>query len=103
MACCIPVLLTTFLFPLTGIYSFTVVPTLAALFFGAIIISAAAIYEFKFLYWCGIAVWIGGCIGAYAGSPWRGIIMIVIVFIGFVIPGIIFNRKYKDGRKSNGA
>jgi len=95
-ACSVPILLITFLFPLTGVYSFSLVPVLAALFFGVMLFSIGAIYEMPFLFVSSIAVWVGACIMAYIKGPMRGGIMIVIIILGFILPGIILNKKYKQ-------
>jgi len=97
--CSIPIIILTFLFPLTGVYSFALVPTFAAMFFGTMLFSTAAIYEFSFLYWSALVAWGGGIAMVYMKGPIGGVIMIAILIIGFVIPGTILNRKYKNGSK----
>ena len=96
---CFAHIITSFLFPLTNVYSMALAPIFAGIFFGIILISASVIYEMKFLLWCGIASWIGGCLMAYLEGFIVGIILILVVFIDFIVPGIILNKKYKIGRK----
>ena len=96
VACTIPLLIMTFLFPFTGIYAPNLVPVFAALLFGTILFSGGAVYEFSYLYWSGVFAWAGGCIIPYVHGYGRGIIMILILLNGFVIPGMILTIKYKN-------
>jgi uncharacterized membrane protein len=103
VSCSVAIIILTFLFPLTHVYSIALAPIFASIFFGVILFSASVIYELKFLFWCGIGAWICACVMAYSDGILNGILMIVILFIGFVVPGVIFNRKYRNGRNKNEA
>ncbi|MBN1997297.1 hypothetical protein JW935_07085 [candidate division KSB1 bacterium] len=102
-ACSFPILIATFLFPLTGVYTFSLVPIFSALFFGVMLFITAAVYEFPYLYWAGIMTWAGACGIAYVHNYFRGFIMIFILFIGFIVPGIIMNKRYRKGGQEDGA
>ncbi len=97
-SCSVPVIIMTFLFPLAGIYSFGLTPVFAALIFGTMLFFGGAIYEFKYLFWSGVIAWAGGCLMPFVHGHGTGIIMIVILLNGFVIPGILLTKKYKDGK-----
>jgi len=98
-ACSIPIIMVVFLFPLTKVYSFQLVPILVSLFTGIIIFSAGVIYELRYIRWCSIFWWGGACLMAYIESQYQFLIMIAMIIFGFILPGIIFNRQYKNGDK----
>jgi len=102
-ACSIPIIMIVFLFPLTKVYSFQLVPILISLIMGIIIFSAGVIYELRYIQWCSIVWWGGACLMAYIESQYKFLIMIAMILFGFVLPGIIFNRQYKNGSKNNEA
>jgi hypothetical protein len=97
--CCFAMLLTGFLFPLTHVYPWDIAPIFSAILFGIMLFSTAVIYQLSFFYWSAIISWIGACLMAYLEGAIDGIIMIVILLAGFIIPGIILNRRYKNGSK----
>jgi len=100
-ACSIPALMIMFLFPILRVYPWNLVPVLTSLIMGIMVYSAGTIFEIRSIRWCGVSWWIGAVLMALSpGRPWIRIsIMNLSLFIGFILPGLILNRKYK-ARKS---
>ncbi|MCA9733395.1 hypothetical protein KC799_14755, partial [candidate division KSB1 bacterium] len=106
LSCSVPMILTGLIFPMTNVYIWQLAPVFTALFFGVLLISSGAIFEFRFFYLGGILSWLGAIIMAYTLNsqlPIRAIVMICILIVGFIIPGILFNSKYKNAGQSNGS
>jgi hypothetical protein len=104
-ACSIPALLIVFVFPLLRVYPWNLVPVLTSLIMGIMVYSAGTIYEIRSIRWCGVFWWAGAVLMAlFAGHQWIRIsIMNLSLFVGFVLPGLILNRKYKKGKSRNGS
>ncbi len=98
VTCCVPGVLTGLIFPLTKVYSFHLAPLFAAIMFGIMQISLSVVYEIRYLLWAGLVSWIGACIIAYFPGYVSAATMIAILIIGFIIPGIILNKKSKEGQ-----
>lgn len=95
-ACGIMCLMAIFLFPFLGVYSFHAVPVLTCLIMGVGLLTTGAIYDFGFVKWCSLAWWIGALlISLFEMELTRVLIMAAVIAAGFVLPGIIFNRKFK--------
>lgn len=103
LACAVPALMIVFLFPLTKVYSFSLVPTLISLIGGIMVFSSGVIYELRYIRWCSVVWWGGACLMAYIESKYNFLIMIGMIIFGFILPGVIFNRQYKNRSKNNEA
>ncbi len=102
LACAIPGLI-ILLLPLAGVYPFHLVPALASLIMGIGLFTTGAVYEVRFIQWSSLAWWLGAGVLAYVESPFRFIVMIGIILIGFVLPGLVFNKHYKSRNAENGS
>lgn len=105
-ACAIPMILTGLIFPLTGVYIWDIVPVFIALILGIILFASGTVFDFRYFYWSGLGSWLGALVMAYtldSQFPVRGVVMILILVIGFIIPGFIFHRNYKNAEQSNGS
>ena len=98
-----PLTIETFLFPFLNVYTFRALGTLASLILGIAVFMTGVIYEMRFIVWYSSAWWIGAILMAISDSPYRFLIMIAVIIIGWVLPGFIINKKYKNGSKSNEA
>lgn len=103
VTCCLPGILTGFVFPLTNVYPFHISPIFMAIFFGIMQFSISVVYEIRYLLWAGLASWAGACVMAYSHGWIGGLTMIIILIIGFVIPGFMLNKQYKNRREEHGA
>ena len=101
LASSIPALMIVFIFPFLKVYQFHLVPILASLFIGSMIFSAGVIFEVKSIKWCSIAWWIGAVIMAVDNEHILppGSVMILTISIGWMLPGFILNKNYKNGSK----
>jgi hypothetical protein len=74
-----------------------------AILFGIMQFSVSVVSEIRCLLWAGLASWASACVTAYSHGWIGGIAMIVILIIGFVIPGFILHKQYKRGIENHGA
>ena len=105
LACSIPALMILFLFPILRVYSWSLVPVLTSLIMGIMVFSAGAIFEIGPIRWCGVSWWLGALLIALSPArPWiRVPIMNLSILTGFVLPGVILNRKYRESAARNGS
>lgn len=105
LACGIPGLMVLFLFPLLKVYPWQLVPVLASLIMGIGLFTTGAIYDLRFIQWCSVAWWVGAFMMAILeGHRFPKLsIMITCLIIGFILPGYILNKKYKNRSKENGS
>lgn len=101
--CGMTLLMMTFLFPFLKVYPFSSLGTLVSLILGIAVFMTGIIYEMRFILWFSLAWWIGACLMALIEGKFRFLIMIVTIIIGWIIPGIILNKKFKNGSKNNEA
>lgn len=101
--CGVTLLMITFLFPFLKVYSFSALGTLASLILGIAVFMTGVIYEMRFVVWYSSAWWIGAILMAISSGSYRFLIMIAVILIGWVLPGFIINKKYKNGGTSNEA
>lgn len=100
-SCAIPALLIVFLFPLTKVYPFRLVPTLVSVIMGIIVFTGGVIYELRYVQWCSVIWWLGAILMAYIESQYRFLIMVGMILFGFILPGILFNQPYKNRSREN--
>jgi hypothetical protein len=106
--CGIACLLTTILFPMTRVYPLYLGPVFAMLLFGVIQITISVVYATRYLFWAGLISWAGACVLAYTKPvrtnwPIATATMIVVLFTGFVVPGILLNRKHRLKVRQSGS
>jgi len=96
LACGLICISVIFLFPFLNAFPFQAVPVLTSLIVGIGLFTTGAVYQLPFVQWCSIAWWLGAILMSLAEAELvRILIMDATIAIGFVLPGIIFNRKYK--------
>ena len=98
----VPMLLCLFFFPLTGVYSWNLVPVMISLFAGTGLFITGTAFEMKSITWSSLAWWGGACILAFTQNGIRLAVMEAILFFGWVIPGWIFNRTYRKKEANHG-
>lgn len=101
MICSVNLLMLTFLFPFLKVYQFHALPVLVSLMLGLGVFMTGIIYEMRFLQWFSSAWWIGACLMALIESKFRFLIMIAAIIIGWIIPGLILNKQYKNRSKEH--
>jgi len=103
VVCGLTLLLLTFLFPFLEVYTFRALGVLASLILGIAVFMTGIIYEMRFIVWFSSVWWIGAILMAVIESPYRFLIMIAVIIIGWIVPGFIINKKYKNRSKNNEA
>ncbi|MBC8182295.1 hypothetical protein H8E88_14425 [candidate division KSB1 bacterium] len=103
VVCGVTLLMITFLFPFLKVYTFRALGTLASLILGIAVFMTGVIYEMRFVVWYSLAWWVGAVLMAISDSPYRFLIMIAVIFIAWIVPGFIMNKKYKNRSEKNEA
>ncbi len=96
IACIVPFILIGVIFPLTDVFAWRILPVFSFIILGIAIYMTGAIYELRLVQYCGTIFWVGSCLLAYIEGPFRMVIVIAVMFFGYVLPGYILNRKYKN-------
>ena len=99
--CSVNIILLTFLFPYLKIYSFKALPVLVSLTAGIGVFMTGIIYEMRFFRWFSIIWWVGAVLMAVIQSQYLFLIMIASIIIGWIIPGFILNKQYKNRSNEN--
>jgi len=103
IACGVPGLLAVFLFPVTGVYQWSLVPVIAALLVGTAVFSTGVITGSPLLMWSSLAWWAGGAaMSMLRGTP-RAAVMITVILFGWIMPGVLMRRRYGSKRTDHGA
>jgi uncharacterized membrane protein len=102
--CGLSILIAAFLFPLTRVYSYDLVPMLTSLVLGIAVFTTGVIFDEKRVQWCGSLWWIGSIFLAYTPPGMlRMYIFSALILLGWVLPGLIMNRRYRNREKANGS
>jgi hypothetical protein len=103
LICGLTLLMMTFLFPFLKVYSFSALGTLVSMILGIAVFMTGIIYEMRFILWFSIAWWVGALLMALIEGESRFLIMIATILVGWIFPGIILNKRFKNGSKNNEA
>ena len=101
--CGMTLLMMTFLFPFLKVYPFSALGTLVSMVLGIAVFMTGVIYEMSFIIWFSLAWWLGAVLMALIESEFRFLIMIATIIIGWIFPGIILNKRFKNGSKNHEA
>ena len=101
--CGMTLLMMTFLFPFLKVYPFSALGTLVSMVLGIAVFMTGVIYEMSFIIWFSLAWWLGAVLMALIESEFRFLIMIAMIIIGWIFPGIILNKRFKNGSKNHEA
>lgn len=93
--CGLTLLMMTFLFPFLKVYSFSALGTLVSMVLGIAVFMTGVIYEMRFIIWFSLTWWLGALLMALIESKFRFLIMIATIIIGWILPGIILNKRLK--------
>lgn len=99
VVCGLTLILITFLFPFLNVYPFSALGVIASLILGIAVFITGVIYEMRSILWLSSAWWIGAVLLALVKGPFSFIILISSIIVGWLIPGFIINRQYKNGSK----
>lgn len=92
-ACGIAFILVGFVFPLSGFYSYELIPVLIATIAGIGMLVGGSIYEWPILKWSGLFWWAGAVVMVFLPASYHGFVFIFLIIIGYLYPGIQINRK----------
>ena len=103
LACGIVTPIIIFLFPLTGVYSYRLVPVICMLIMGIGFFVTGTVYELRYFWIFSLMWWGGACLMAYTDGMFRLVIMSVVILAGFILPGYLLNRVYSTRSVSHEA
>jgi hypothetical protein len=98
IACSIAFLLAAFLFPLLRIYPYEAIPVNNARISGIMQFVQGGLYRWPLLWAAGILWWVGAAAMAFVPGDGRGLVLIPLMILGYLIPGLIFRSRFRrDG------
>jgi hypothetical protein len=98
-ACGIGFALASFALPVLGVYEYGVIPIVVSLVSGVFLFGLGGIFRAKFLLAAGAAWW-AGCIGlAFVPADWRGLSMVPLLIVGYLVPGLVFRARFRSDKK----
>lgn len=97
--CSFALLLYTFVFPFLNVYSFAALPVMVSITAGIAAFMTGVIYELAYIRWLSSAWWISAILMALIQSQYRFLIIIAAIIIGWILPGVILNKQYKNRSK----
>ncbi len=95
IGCSIGFLLTAFVFPLLHIYPYAAIPVNIALISGIMQFVQGGIFRWPLLWAAGILWWVGAVVMAFVPGEWRGIVLIPLMVLGYLVPGLIFRARFR--------
>jgi hypothetical protein len=98
IACGICCLITGFIFPISNIYPWHFVSIIPLLFIGIGFYITGVVYKIRLIQWSALLWWVGASFLAFVEGSYRPFILITIFLFGYILPGIILNKQYKNRR-----
>jgi len=95
IACSIAFLLAAFVFPLLRIYSYDAIPVNIALISGIMQFVQGGLFRWPLLWAAGILWWVGAAAMAFVPGDWRGVILIPLMILGYLVPGLFFRARFR--------
>ncbi|MBN1782618.1 hypothetical protein JW948_15895 [bacterium] len=102
-ACAVGCVLTTFILPLAGAYKIQLIPVFSCILIGIGVFSSGVIYESKGVIWAALVWWMGAIMMAFIQDYHRLYVMVIVIFSGWVLPGLILNSAYKKRSREHGS
>ena len=95
LICGIAALLFVFPFPYLNIYSVRAIPVLVAIIMGIALYITGVLFELKFIQLTSFIWWIGAIIMSTLNTPYKFMIMVAVILLGWVLPGFMLLSEYK--------
>ncbi len=95
VGCSIAFLLAAFVFPLLKIYPYDAIPVIIALISGIMLFAMGGIYQWPLLWAAGVLWWAGAVAMSFVRGDWRGIVLIPLIILGYLVPGLIFRARFR--------
>ena len=97
-ACAVPVILITFVFPYAGIIKFSLIPVFTSLIMGIAVFASGILFESRYVLLSSLIWWAGALIMAFLDPYLLVYAMMIVIFLGWVLPGLILNHAFKKQR-----
>ena len=97
-ACGIVFLLVGFVFPLSNLYDYGLIPVLISVIAGLYAFTLGGIIEWNLLKFCGLVWWLGAVGMIFINPDYRAVLFIPLLFLGYLIPGFIFRSEMKKSQ-----
>ena len=88
-------LLAAFILPVLGAYSYGLIPIIVALVSGIMMFGLGGIYQWPVLAAAGVLWWAGAMIMACVPGDWRGVVLIPLMILGYIVPGFVFRARFR--------
>jgi hypothetical protein len=96
--CSIGFLLAAFVLPLFKVYSYDAISAVISLLSGVMLFALGGIYQWPILWAAGILWWLGAATMGFIPGEWRGLALIPLMILGYIVPGLIFRSRFlKNG------
>jgi len=100
-ACGIAFILVSFIFPLLKLYSWGLIPVLISMVAGILVFTLGGIFEWNLLKWCGVIWWLGAVGLIFIHENYRALLVIPLLFIGYIMPALVLRSMYQKQRDEN--
>jgi len=94
-ACGVAFLLLGFVFPLLGLYSWEPISVFISVVAGVALFVSGGIFHWNLLKWGGLLFWVGSVVMVFCPAEIRSLVFIPLILFGYLLPGIVYNRKYR--------
>jgi len=95
-ACGFAFILLGFIFPWVGLYSYQTISVMVSVIAGIGVYATGGITEWNLLKWCGALWWFGALLMVMVDYQYRTLLIIPLLVFGYLLPGIILNRNYRQ-------
>jgi hypothetical protein len=85
-----------FVFPLLGLYSWEPISIFVSVIAGVALFVSGGIFDWNLLKWGGLLFWIGSVVMVFCPAGIRSLVFIPLILFGYLLPGIVYNRKYRS-------
>lgn len=103
VACGVAFMMVGFIFPILGLYTWGLIPVLVSLIAGVFVFALSGIYEWNLLKWCGLAWWLGALGMVFVHEDYRGLMLVPLIVIGYIMPALVLRSAYRKQRDDNAA
>lgn len=97
-ACGIAFALAAFALPALKVYSYNVIPIIISLISGVFLFGLGGLLRARLMLWAGVAWWLGAVVLTFVPDNWRGLGIVPLLMVGYLVPGLAFRAKFRSGR-----
>jgi len=92
---------TGFLLPMLKVYPVGVIAIMVSVVAGIAVFTLGGIYELNSIRWCGVAWWLGALGMVFVHWHHRGLLMIPLVAVGYLLPAFLLHARYPGGGEAH--